>query len=115
MEARQERIADMVKSLLPCIRQCERKKRIANLTIFISLISCIVIWGYGLREFNRPIDINEYTAIRNVISLSIYETHETEQQITQRLLTHFNIEQLQDLKGRQLTQALKFIAQQQKH
>lgn len=111
MEARQQHIADMVKSLLPCFEECRRKERLANLILFATAFSFIIGWGYMLRDYNRPIDINEYTILTNVIALSAKETHQSPGMVTQDILTRYHIEQLQDLKSRQWRMALQYIAE----
>ncbi len=111
MEARQQRIADMVKNLLPCFEECRRKERLANIVIIAAVFSFIVGWGYAVRDYNRPIDVNEYTILTDVIALSAKQNHQSPDVITQSILGRYNIEQLQDLKSRQWRMALKYIAE----
>ncbi len=114
MEARQQHIADLVKNLLPCFEECRRKQRIANFLIATCTLSFIIGWGFVLRDFNRPIDINEYTALTNIIELGARNNHVTQNQMTQSICARFHIEQLQDLKARQWSTAVKFLAEQER-
>lgn len=113
MEARQQRIADMVKSLLPCFEECRRKERLANIILIAAVLSFLIGWGYMLRDYNRPIDINEYTILTNVVALSAKETRQSPAIVTQSILARYHIEQLQDLKSRQWRMVLQYIAERQ--
>jgi hypothetical protein len=109
MEARKQRIADMVKELLPCIDQCQRKQRISNIIITVSIIFYISIGGFILRDISRPIDSNEYAILSRMIDLRAQESHTSTHAVTTDLMMQFRIEQLQDLKGRKWSDALKYL------
>ena len=115
MEARQQRIADMVRDLLPCMEACRRKQRMANGIIAASIICYALFGGLMMREFTRPINTNEYAILNSVIALTAQENKSTAIDVTQELSAQFQISQLEDLKARQWNDALKFLANKTRH
>ena len=115
MEARQQRIADMVRDLLPCIEACRRKQRTAKGIIAVSLFCYALFGGFLLREFTRTINTNEYTILNSVIALTAQENKSTAMDIAQEASAQFQITQLEDLKARQWNDALKFLANKTRH
>lgn len=115
MEARQERIAELVRKLLPCVEQCRRKERLFNGIIVFVLITYMMLGGYIAQELNRPIDSNEFIILSSIISLQAQANNEKIHSLTDKLLSRFHIQNLQDIKARDWSDALKYLATHQEH
>ncbi len=114
MEARRERITEMVKMLLPCVEESRRKERIAKNTLLICCLLFAISGGYIVHENTRTIDTNEYTILSSVIYLCAAEQNTSPHDITQKLVKDFNIHDLQDLKAKHWNNALRYLAARHK-
>jgi hypothetical protein len=115
MEARQQRIAEMVRNLLPCIEECRRKQRMANSIIIGSILCYAMLGGLLVREFTRTIDTSEYSILSSVIALTAQENKVTANDLVHEVSTQFEIAELEDLKARHWNNALKYLANKTQH
>lgn len=114
MEARRQRITEMVKLLLPCVEESRRMERIAKNTLLICCLLFAITGGYIVHENTRTIDTNEYTILSSVIYLSAAEQNTTPENVTWQLAAEFHINHVQDLKAKYWNDALRYLATKRK-
>ena len=110
MEARQQRIAEMARMLLPCVEECRRKERTSKYILFVTFILLAIAGGYFVNEQTRPINSNEYAILSNLTMLHAQERNTTPEVISKSLHEKFYINHLHDLKARDWNDALNYLA-----
>lgn len=109
MEARRQRITDLALGLLPCIEDCQRKKRMANMIVTVSIVVYALLGGYVFNELNRTINYSEFITLSSVIESSARQKSVPVETLTHAMLSHFQVDALQNLKARYWHDALSYV------
>lgn len=110
MEARQQRIAEMAKMLLPCVEDCRRKERRTKNILLAAYVMLAFAGGYQVHENTRTINTNEYTILSSLIQMCADEKNTTPELITQELTKQYHINRLQNLRARNWNDVLNHLA-----
>jgi len=108
---RQQRIADIMQSILPGIdAQKARKKWLGRLTLacaFAVIFAC----GYQIGEVFRPLNYSEKMIVQALIVHTAKEQKKPVEAITANLLQHMHVSKVKYIKSHQLNDALMVLGQ----
>lgn len=110
MEARRERIAALALSLLPSFQTYQRKRRLADIIITVSVVGYAILGGYLYNEFNRCIDYGEFAALNSVIDAAASKKGISISELTNKMLSHYGLSSLHEMKARNWSDALQYAA-----
>lgn len=108
---RQQRIADIMQSILPGIDAQRSRKRFVKGVAAALLAVVIFVGGYEIGEQLRPLSYSEKMIVQALIVHTAKEQRKSVDVVTANLVKHMGVEKVKYIKSHQLNDALMVLGQ----